>query len=155
MPMPTLYWPKFCDMLGREDWKNDERYQTVLGLMEHGKELVPGLIDLFASEDLAYWREKFDSAGLIWEPVALTTEVIEDPALRERDAFSVLVHERAGAIETLSAPFHIRDADIEAKGPAPDAGQHTHEILAELGIPESDIAALTDRGVVSQFSIDD
>ena len=155
MPMPLPYWPKFCDMLGRDDWKQDERYQTVLGLMEHGKELVPGLIGLFASQDLEHWREKLDAAGLIWEPVALTTEVIEDPALRERDAFSMVVHERAGAMEILSAPFHIRDAEVSVKGPAPDAGQHTREVLAERGLGDAELQSLIDRGVVSQFTGDE
>ena len=131
MPMPLLYWPRFCDMLGRDDWANDERYKTVLGLMEHGKALVPELTALFASQDLNHWREQFDQAGLIWEPVALTTEVIEDPALRERGAFSTIIHERAGAMEIVSAPFHIRNADIEVKGPAPDAGQHPTVISTE------------------------
>ena len=155
MPMPLPYWPKFCDMLGRDDWKQDERYQTVLGLMEHGKALVPELIELFVSQDLEYWREKLDAAGLIWEPVALTTEVIEDPALRERDAFSMVVHERAGAMEILSAPFHIRDAEISVKGPAPDAGQHTREVLTERGLSDAELQSLIDRGVVSQFADDD
>lgn len=104
---------------------------------------------MFAAHDLAYWREQLDGAGLIWEPVATLPEVCEDPALRERDAFSYVVHERAGAMEIISAPFHIRDADIEVRGPAPDAGQHTREVFVEAGVDAAELERLFAAGVLS------
>lgn len=148
MPMATPYWPKFCAMVERGDWASDSRYQTLLGLAEHGSALIPEVERLFASEDLAFWRAKLDAAGLIWEPVAELPEVIEDPALRERGAFSVIVHERAGAMEIVSAPFEIRDADIQVRGPAPDAGEHTREVFIEAGISVEQIDDLFNRGIL-------
>jgi len=103
---------------------------------------------MFARHSLEYWREKLALAGLMWEPVAEWPEVIEDPALRERGAFSVVVHERAGAMEIVSAPFYIRDADIEARGPAPDAGQHTREVFIEAGIAADEVDSLISRGAL-------
>ena len=135
-------------MLGRDDWAADERFQTVPGLVEHGGELVPEIERIFAGEDLAYWRGKLDASGLVWEPVMELPDVIEDPALRERGAFSFVIHERAGAIEVVSAPFHIRGADIEVRGPAPDAGQHTREVLVEAGIAPERIDALMGKGAL-------
>jgi crotonobetainyl-CoA:carnitine CoA-transferase CaiB-like acyl-CoA transferase len=70
MPMATPYWPKFCDMVERADWKADERFSTLLGLMEHGLELIPEIQAMFASQDLEYWRSQLDASGLIWEPGA-------------------------------------------------------------------------------------
>ncbi|MEM7080698.1 MAG: CoA transferase [Pseudomonadota bacterium] len=146
MPMPVAFWPKFCELAGHPEWITDERFATVLGLMEHNHEIMPEVMQMFASKTLDYWREKLDGAGLIWEPVAELPEVAEDPALRERGAFSFVVHERAGAIEVVSAPFHIRDADIEVRGPAPDAGQHTREVLAEIGYTDAELEGLIERG---------
>ena len=147
-PLPMPYWPKFCAMLEREDWAGDERFQTAVGLVEHGQALVPEIEALFASKDLAYWREKLDATGMIWEPVVELPDVVEDPALRERGAFSMVIHERAGAMEVVSAPFHIRDADIEVRGPAPDAGEHTREVLLEAGLPQEQVDALMRNGVL-------
>ena len=147
-PLPMPYWPKFCAMLGRDDWAGDERFQTALGLVEHGQELVPELEALFAGHDLEYWREKLDAAGMIWEPAAELPEVIDDPALRERGAFSLVIHEQAGAMEVVSAPFDIRDADIEVRGPAPDAGQHTREVLLEAGVAPERVNALIEKNVL-------
>ena len=148
MPMPLAYWPKFCQMIDREDWGADARFQTVPGLMEFGQELIPELNALFASRDLADWATDLDKAGLIWEPVSELPEVVEDPVLRERGAFSVVVHETAGAMEIVSAPFHIRGAEVEVKGPAPDVGQHTREVCSELGINSETIDEMIKRGVL-------
>ncbi|MEO2182760.1 MAG: CoA transferase, partial [bacterium] len=148
MPFALHYWPKFCAMLDRDDWASDERFQTTLGLMEHGPSIIPELNDLFASQNLQYWREQLDNAGLIWEPISLVTEVIEDPALRERGAFSVIAHERVGAIEVVSAPFEIRNADVEVRGPAPDVGQHTREVFEEFGVDVGKVESMIERGVL-------
>lgn len=148
MPMATPYWPRFCDMVGRKDWREDERFSTLLGLMEHGLELIPEIQAMFASHDLEYWRAQLDASGLIWEPVAELPEVVEDPALRERGAYSYVVHEQAGAIEIVSAPFEIRGADIAVRGPAPDAGQHTQEVFAEAGLSAEEIDAFIRSGVL-------
>ena len=148
MPMATPYWPKFCEMVERDDWLNDERFSTLPGLMEHGLALVEEIKAMFKAHDIDYWREKLDNSGLIWEPVAELPEVVEDPALRERGAFSFLVHEQAGAMEVVSAPFHIRGADIAVRGPAPDAGQHTAEVFVEAGLSQARVDELIEAGVL-------
>ncbi len=148
MPMATPYWPKFCDMLGRKDWRDDAQLQSLTGLMEHGLGLVDEITQIFASQDLNHWQGKLDAAGLIWEPVAELPEVVEDPALRERGAFSIVVHEQAGAMEIVSAPFHIRGAEVEVRGPAPDAGQHTREVFTAAGLAAEQLDTLFTQGVI-------
>ncbi len=148
MPMPFPFWSRFCDLVQKPEWLTDDKYQTVLGLMEHGLELIPEVAGIFAGRTLDEWRPLLDGAKLVWEPMAELPDVVEDPALRERGAYSVVVHERAGAMEVVSAPFHIRGADIEVRGPAPDAGQHTREVLAEVGISEEDLDRLQAQGAI-------
>ena len=116
--------------------------------MEHGLELIEEIKSMFRAHDMAFWRARLDAAGLIWEPVAELPEVVEDPALRERGAFSFIVHDQAGAMEIVSAPFHIRNADIQVRGPAPDAGQHTTEVFLEAGLSEARLDELIARGVI-------
>jgi len=148
MPMAMPYWPKFCAAIGREEWVGDPRFATLLDLATNGPEIIPEIESLFLSRDLADWRERLDAAGLIWEPVATLPEVVDDPALREAGAFSMIIHERGGAIEIVSAPFHIRDADVAARGPAPEVGQHTREVFEEAGLSPERIDALISRGVL-------
>jgi crotonobetainyl-CoA:carnitine CoA-transferase CaiB-like acyl-CoA transferase len=148
MPMPLAYWPRFCEMVDRPQWINDERFQTVLGMMENTPVIMPELIDMFAAQDMAVWEQKLNNAGLIWEPVSELPDVVEDPALRNRGAYSVIVHDRVGAFEVVSAPFHVRGADIEVRGPAPDAGQHTREVFSGAGLREEQIDALLAKGAL-------
>jgi crotonobetainyl-CoA:carnitine CoA-transferase CaiB-like acyl-CoA transferase len=148
MPMALPYWGKFCTMMNRADWATDDRFATLPGMAEHGPSIVPDIEAAFASEDISVWREKLDASGLIWEPVSELPEVVEDPALRERGAFSVVVHERGGAMEIVSAPFDIRDADIEVRGPAPDRGEHTRVVFREAGMSDEDIETLLARGAI-------
>ncbi len=149
MPSALPYWPKFCAMIDRHDWLADSRFQTLLGMAEHGPSLVPEIAALFERHDLAHWRTKLDAAGLIWEPVAALTEVVEDPALRDAGAFSTIVHPTGGAMEIISAPFHIRGAGIEVRGPAPDAGQHTREVFHEAGVSAARVDELIAKGVLA------
>ena len=148
MPMAMQYWPKFCHAIGRPGWITDDRFQNLLGLAEHGPAIVPELQAMFRGQNLEHWRTILDGAGLIWEPVAELPEVVDDPVLREAGAFSMVIHERGGAMEIVGTPFHIRDADVGVRGPAPDAGQHTREVFAEAGLSPADIDSLLARGVL-------
>ena len=141
-------------MMGREEWLDDERFATVPSMMEHCAEIMPEIIEAFAAEPLESWRQRLDAAQLIWEPVAELPEVVEDPALRDRGAFSFVVHERAGAMEIVSAPFLIRDAEVEVRGPAPDAGQHTREVFLQAGLSADRVDQLLASGALSEFKAD-
>ena len=148
MPSAGAYWPKFCAMVGRPEWNADERFQTALGLAEHGPLIIPEIDKIFAARDLAYWRATLNATGLIWEPVAELPEVANDPVLRESGAFSLINHPRGGPMEVVSAPFHIRGADVAVRGPAPDAGQHSREVFAEAGVSQERLDELFERGIL-------
>ncbi len=148
MPMAMAYWPKFCAAVSHEEWIDDPRFQTLAGLRDNGPEIVPEIQAMFAAHDLAHWRSVLDAAGLIWEPVAELPEVVEDPALREADAFALVVHPRAGAMEIVGTPFYIRDADVGVRGPAPDAGEHTRAVFAQAGLSAERIEELIAEGVI-------
>jgi crotonobetainyl-CoA:carnitine CoA-transferase CaiB-like acyl-CoA transferase len=148
MPMAMAYWPKFCKAIGREEWIADERFANLVAMAEHGPTIVPELEAMFASADLEHWRARLDASGVIWEPVAELPEVVDDPVLREAEAFALIVHPRGGAMEIVGTPFHIRGADVAVRGPAPDAGQHTREVFVEAGIDAARVDELLSRGVL-------
>jgi len=149
MPQPDpVYWPRFCAMMEKPEWARDPRYETLLGRRAHNVELTCQIDALFAARDSAYWAAKLDAFGLIWAPVARLTDVIADPQVREMGWFRTLEHPAFGRFETLDTPFKIYGADVRARGPAPDAGEHTFEVLAELGVGDEELAALAADGVI-------
>ena len=147
VPFP-LYWPKFCAAMGKPEWADDERWDDLPKLRAHTPMLTAQLDPIFATQPRAYWAEKFDAAGLIWAPVATMTDMIEDPQVREMGWITTIDHPVYGPFETLDTPFKIYGTDTGVRGPAPTAGEHTFELLSELGIGEEEMAQLATNGVI-------
>jgi crotonobetainyl-CoA:carnitine CoA-transferase CaiB-like acyl-CoA transferase len=149
MPVPDpVYWPRFCRAIDRPEWATDERYDTLAKRRERSAELVREIDAIMATRERAYWAQRFDEVGLIWAPVATLPEVIADEQARAMGWFTTITHPEAGPFETLDTPFKIDGAAIGARGPAPAPGQHTFEVLAELGMGEEEIARLAVDGVI-------
>ena len=62
--------------------------------------------------------------------------------------FTTLEHPTLGRFETLDTPFKLYGADVGARGPAPEAGAHTFDVLAELGVGDEELAQLAADGVI-------
>ena len=149
MPSPAVYWPRFCTMLGHAEWVDDPRYVTLEARLEQSRELTAQVRAIFLTDDAASWGARLDAAGLIWAPMAGLPAVISDPQPRLMGAFETVQHPdpAVGAFETLSAPFRIEGADIAVRGPAPEVGQHTQEVLEEINVSGDEMADLAANGV--------
>jgi crotonobetainyl-CoA:carnitine CoA-transferase CaiB-like acyl-CoA transferase len=148
MPQPDPYWPRFCEMIGRPEWTHDPRYATLVDRRRNTEELTPAIEALFAEHDRDHWAVRLDQFGLIWAPVAKLTDVIDDPQARAMGWFTEIDHPRLGRFETLDTPFKLYGADVGARGPAPEAGEHTFDVLAELGVDDEELARLATDGVI-------
>ena len=149
MPVPfPSYWPKFCDIIERPEWADDERWNDLAKLRASTPMLV-GLIDeIMAAKPFSHWSRLFDEAGLIWAPVATMTDMIADPQVRAMGWITELQHPTAGPFETLNTPFRLYGSDIGARGPAPGIGDHTFEVLSGAGLSEDELADLAAAGVL-------
>ena len=147
MPTGDRYWLPVCRALGREDWLEDERLATLMGRMQLTEELTPAIASIFATKTLAEWTPLLDAESLTWAPVAELPELIHDPQMEEMDAWSVIDGPQ-GSFRTLNTPFAIEGADVGPRGPAPKTGEHTHEVLSELGLSDDEIAQLAAIGAL-------
>ena len=147
MPTGDRYWAPACRALGRGDLLADERYATMLSRMEHSHELTSEIASTFRSKALAEWGPSLDAEALTWAPVAELPELIHDPQMEEMNAWSV-IDGSEGRFRTLNTPFEIEGADIGPRGPAPKTGQHTHDVLREVGLSDDEIAALAESGAL-------
>jgi crotonobetainyl-CoA:carnitine CoA-transferase CaiB-like acyl-CoA transferase len=148
MPHPDPYWPAFCRAVGRPEWIADPHYDTREKRHALSTELVGEFDRLFAERDLDEWRKRLNGEGLIWSNVLELPQVIEDPQAEAMGHFATIAHPELGEFRTLNTPFRILGAEIGPRGPAPEIGQHTEEILLEAGFDWEGIAQLRSTGVL-------
>jgi crotonobetainyl-CoA:carnitine CoA-transferase CaiB-like acyl-CoA transferase len=144
-PFPN-YWPRFCERIGRPDWA--AQYPDLASLRANSANLAAELDQVFAAHDLAWWSNALDEAGVIWAPVAQLTEVMEDPQVRDMGWITTVEHPEYGLYEILDTPFKIYGSEIGVRGPAPTPGQHTFEVLADLGVDADTLDELAVNGVL-------
>ncbi len=148
MLVPDMYWPQFCRAIERQELEKDERFATLQNRAVNRKELIAILDEVFATRTLAEWDKALDEQGIIWAPAQTLTEVVNDPQARARGAFAKMQHPNAGEVEIVDVPIKFGKSKVGVRGPAPELGQHTEEVLLEAGFDWDDIVKLRDEEVI-------
>ena len=115
---------------------------------EYGPELMMLCDDIFASADSRTWAERLDAAGMVWGLIQTLDEVIVDPQSDALGAFKE-IPDSEYRLRTVAPPFDLRGSEVSIKGPAPRHGEHSLEVLAEVGFSEQEINDLFEKKIVS------
>jgi len=145
---PDLYWPKVCKALDIENLMQDPRFATVEARSKNAKELVAILDGRFATNTRDEWLRILTEAGCICTPIQTPLEVVNDPQALANNYFVHLNHPVNGDTRMVGFPWDFSDTPASCRRPAPELGQHTTEVLAELGYTETDLARLRQDGVI-------
>jgi crotonobetainyl-CoA:carnitine CoA-transferase CaiB-like acyl-CoA transferase len=141
------HWADLCRAIGREDLLEDPRFVEIGLRGLNAPALVEELDKVFATKSLDEWGQAFDRENVWWAPVNSVTEVVDDPVAQEAGAF-VDVPGPEGPIQGVATPVDFYGTPWQPRGYVPELGQHTEEILLELGYDWDRIVALKEDGVI-------
>ena len=137
-----------CRALERPDLAGDARFATRALRMDHRAALIEAIEGTTARASRAHWLARLERAGVPSGPINTYAEALADPHALARDMIVDLAHPGAGPIKALGIPVKLSDTPGAVDRPAPLLGQHTAEILTELGYTDAEQRALAERGVV-------
>ncbi len=145
-------WDRLLKVMGRDGPAGDALFSTPQGRRDHWPELrrvICDWLDGFESVEAA--SKALSAARVPCAPVRTIEDVMADPHMEERQAFTTIPHRGRGEARVTSSPFHIDGEPVHARGPAPyRAGEDTREVLSKtLGYAGERIEALLRSGAVA------
>jgi crotonobetainyl-CoA:carnitine CoA-transferase CaiB-like acyl-CoA transferase len=151
MPAADRYWPRFCEALDLLSIRDDPRFSSLAPRSEHSAELVPLIDAAIATRTRDEWAQILDRYDLVWAPVQDVDEVIADPQVLANGYFAEIDHPSLGRFKTIDTPVRFGESHVGVRGPAPELGQHTEEILLEQGLTWDDITRLRESGAIGSL----
>ncbi len=148
--LPERDWNGLLAALDRRDLGDDPRFETLDGRYAHAQELAREFEAAFRSRDLSDWRQRLDREDVTFGIVARTEEVPEDDQMLANDVLIDGVDRDGGTFRTINSPIWIEGETKVKPRRAPTLGEHTEDVLAELGYDEAAIERLRSCGAIPE-----
>ena len=141
-------WKRFCTVLGDEALAEDERFSSPGRRSRNRDALTPILEDRLKDKTADEWIDELNQAGIPCGPILSIDKVFENEQVRHLDLAHPIEHPSLGSIEILGRPVTLSRTPASIRTPTAEKGEHTAEILKELGVSEEEIQQLHKDAVV-------
>jgi len=141
-------WPKFCEVVGREDLAEDPRFADDEKRREHREELYRLLDETFSQKTRSEWEQIFRKARMRCDSCLTYEELCAHPQVEANEMIITMDHPVRGEVKMLGVPIKLSKTPVKPRQPGPLLGQHTKEILLQLGYTPEAVAELEAEGVI-------
>ena len=148
MPQTDLVWPAFCEAIGKPEMASDVELDSHEKRIQKHKTLIPMIDDVVSGKTSSDWEEIFERHGLIYDIVRSPLDVASDPQAWENDFFAEIDHPGFNKLKVVQNPIKFSKTPSSLKSCAPELGQHTEEVLLELGYTWNDIVEFKNTGII-------
>jgi len=142
------FWPSVCKAIEREDLAEDPRFDSHQKRVANSPLIISMLDEAIATKTLAEWKERFEQYDLIWEAETTIPEVLADPQVSANNFVDEVDHPSGKPIQIVSLPFKFSETPIGPRRAAPELGQHTEEVLLEIGYDWNQLSKLKEQKVI-------
>jgi len=141
------HWPDLLRAVGRPDLAQDARMSNIIARRDNATAVVEELDKEFATRTLDEWAPILDAENVWWAPVNSVSQAIADPVVQAAGAFTEVAGPD-GPVKLVNTPVDFFGTPSAPQGPPPELGQHTEEVLLELGHDWDEIIALKQAGAI-------
>ena len=143
-------WPGFIKAINLPKLLEDPRFVDGKARVHNAEALVAILDPMFASQPLAYWKKVLDAGRVIFGVVQIAEEIIHDPQMHENGIFLPLDNAGMPGGLTVGSPIQIATHQKVSPSRAPGLGEHSTEVLSELGFSAAEVKGMFADGTVSE-----
>jgi crotonobetainyl-CoA:carnitine CoA-transferase CaiB-like acyl-CoA transferase len=142
-------WRNFCTMVcAKPEWMTDPRFSSLALRLANVDELEKEIEKVLGTEPTAHWVERMDAAQVPGGPVYGYEQILKDPHIKARQMVVDIEHPKIGPMKTLGLPIKSTGELTAIRRAAPWLGQHSEEVLLEMGYGTAEVKALFADGVV-------
>ena len=142
-------WRKFCRIADLDDIVDNPKFRTNANRVVHRAETLALVQTALAKQPVGYWNDSLSEVGVPCSPINTLKQLLDHPHTQASGIILDYEHPLAGPTQAVGQPILLDDEARSAGLPPPVPGQHTDEVLAELGLSASEIEKLRETKVVA------
>jgi len=141
-------WRTFCEAIGCPELADHERYRTNQLRLKHREELTARLNAIFSTKTTDEWCRILEAHEVLHGPIWNVEQLVTSDLIKDHGLIVEVEHPVFGRLPVIRTPISYSEREVMVKGSPPLLGQHTREILRELGYTNDAVNYLVRRGIV-------